>query len=236
MDTHAISGRYKEVLEAIEEACAEAGRAPGDVCLVAVSKRHPPEAIRAAYALGMRDFGENYAQELAEKRSALAPELPEARWHFIGRVQSNKAKELVSADCVHGVGKLGHAEALSRRAVEGAPLRFLTQVNVSGEAQKNGFSFSDLRENAQALSALPGVRWAGLMAMLMEGERGEAARAAYGRVRALRDELEQLIGRSLPELSMGMSGDFREAIAEGATMIRVGTAIFGPRAPAGGVG
>ncbi len=231
MTDSTLKGRLAQVEEGIAEACHSAGRARSDVRLIAVTKTHPLEAVQAAYALGLRDFGESYAQELLQKREDLGTSLPDVRWHFIGRVQTNKAKILARADLVHGVGSLAHAEALARRADPERGVALLAQVNVSGEEQKNGFSFDDLRRDLQALLQVPAARLCGLMAILERGEQGDAARERFAAVRLLRDELEGRAAVSLPVLSMGMTADFREAILEGATHIRVGTALFGPRAP-----
>ena len=220
-----IAERAAGVRESIDEACRDAGREPDSVRLVAVSKRHPPAAIEAAYQAGLRDFGESYAQELVEKREALG-QLAELRWHFIGRVQKNKAKLLSQCALIHGVGSLAHAEAIARRA-PGTPV--LAQVNVSDEGQKNGFDVDELERELEALLAIEDAPLVGLMAMLQQGDAGSQARSRFASVRKLRDRLAAASGRPLPELSMGMSADFREAVAEGATLVRVGTAIFGRR-------
>jgi pyridoxal phosphate enzyme (YggS family) len=209
-----IQERLASVRERIERAAA--GR---EVCLVAVSKRQPVEKIRAAYAAGQRHFGENHIQSLEEKRSELGDVCPEARWHFIGRVQRNKAKQIRTAHLVHGVGAVRHANAV-------APARVLLQVNVGAEEAKNGFDPDELREALPGLLAVEGLDIRGLMAM---PPIGEDPRPHFAAVRALRDELAAANGVELKELSMGMSGDFEAAIEEGATLVRVGTAIFGPR-------
>lgn len=227
--TDTLAGRLARLEEGIAEACRAAGRARESVRLIAVSKTHPPAAIEEAYALGLRDFGESYAQELVKKRELLDASHSDIQWHFIGRVQTNKAKVLALAHLVHGVGSLAHAEALGRRAEAGRSVAFLAQVNVSGEEQKNGFAFDGLRNDLEALLQVPGARLVGLMAMLELGEEGDAARARFARVRELRDELERRAGVELPVLSMGMTADHREAILEGATHIRIGTALFGAR-------
>lgn len=227
--TETIAQRLERLEQGIAEACRAAGRARDSVRLIAVSKTHPPAAIEEAYALGLRDFGESYAQELLKKRELLDTSHPDIQWHFIGRVQTNKAKLLAAAHLVHGVGSLAHAEALGRRAGPSRAVAFLAQVNVSGEQQKNGFSFDEIRRDLEALLQVPGARLVGLMAMLELGEEGDAARARFASVRTLRDELEGRAGAELPVLSMGMTADHREAILEGATHIRIGTALFGER-------
>ncbi len=199
-----------------------AGLPPG-VTLVAVSKTQAPEAIRAAYAAGQRDFGENYAQEWREKADALA-DLPDLVWHFIGSLQTNKVKYLAGrVGWVHTVDRLALAQELSRRSVaRGATTRVLLEVNVAGEASKSGCAPGDVPALAHATASLPGLALRGLMCIPpAEGD----PRPHFGALRALRDSL----GLPLPDLSMGMSGDYREAIAEGATIVRVGTAIFGAR-------
>jgi len=201
---------------------------PG-VTLVAVSKTQSADAVREAYDAGQRDFGENYAQEWREKAAALA-DLPGLVWHFIGGLQTNKVKYLLPADAgapraawVHTVDRLALAEEMSRRAARsGAAAKVLLEVNVAGEAAKSGCAPEDVPALADAVSALPGLELRGLMCIPpAEGD----PRPHFARVRALRDGL----GRGLPDLSMGMSGDYEAAMEEGSTVVRVGTAIFGAR-------
>lgn len=227
--SEALQTRLERLEAGIADACREAGRPRSDVLLVAVSKTHPLDAVKHAYTLGLRHFGESYAQEMEEKRLALRASHPDIKWHFIGRVQRNKAKLLAHADLVHGVGSLAHAEALGKRAEEGRQVAFLAQVNASGEAQKNGFEFDALRRDLEGLLEVPGTAMQGLMAILGQGEQGAAARGRFAAVRELRDALERAAGVRLPILSMGMTADHREAILEGATHVRVGTALFGAR-------
>jgi PLP dependent protein len=196
---------------------------PPGVTLVAVSKTQPQEAIREAFAAGQRDFGENYAQEWREKADALA-DLAGLRWHFIGGLQTNKVKYLAGQVAwVHTVDRLALAEEISRRsAARGTTTRVLVEVNVAGEASKSGCAPADVAPLAAAVSRLPGLALRGLMCIPpAEGD----PRPRFAALRALRDGL----GLDLPELSMGMSGDYEAAIAEGSTMVRVGTAIFGAR-------
>ncbi len=204
---------------------------PPSVTLVAVSKTQPAEAIREAYAAGQRHFGENYAQEWRDKASALA-DLPDLVWHFIGALQTNKVKYLVGAAeprarWVHTVDRLALAEELSRRSARaGVTTRVLVEVNVAGEASKSGCAAADVAPLCDASARLPGLEVRGLMCIPpAEGD----PRPHFARLRALRDAL----GRGLPDLSMGMSGDYEAAIAEGATLVRVGSAIFGARPPKG---
>ena len=219
-----FEARLREVHARIERACAQAGREPGSVRLVAVSKGHGAEAIRAAYALGQREFGENYVQEWKAKRDALA-DLPELRMRLIGRLQRNKAKDAVLiADAVDSVDSLELAEALSQRAQARArPLEVLLQVNIDREPQKAGALPEALPELVRGVRALPGLRLLGLMAIPRAVDDPEEARPSFEALRALGQQL------GLPELSMGMSADLEVAIAAGATLVRVGTAIFGDR-------
>jgi pyridoxal phosphate enzyme (YggS family) len=194
---------------------------PAHVTLVAVSKKQPPEAIREAYAAGQRHFGENYAQEWRAKADALA-DLPELVWHFIGALQTNKAKYLAGrVGFVHTVDREELARELAKRwAARGEVLRVFLEVNVAGEGSKSGCRPEDAPALAAAVRALPALALEGLMCI---PPAGEDPRPHFRRLRALRDAL------GVRELSMGMSGDFREAIAEGATFVRVGTAVFGAR-------
>lgn len=219
-----IATRLEAVRARIDAACARAGREPGSVALVAVSKTQPAEAVRAAYLAGQRVFGENYVQELAEKSKSLA-DLAELRWHFIGHLQRNKAKDVAAvARCVETVDSPRLAEALAKRATPGAPpLEVMLQVNVGGEAQKSGCAPAELPALIDAVRAQPSLSLRGLMTVPPLGEAPEASRPHF---RALRE----LAGRhGLRELSMGMSADLEVAIEEGATTVRVGTAIFGSR-------
>ncbi|HEX7625327.1 MAG TPA: YggS family pyridoxal phosphate-dependent enzyme [Anaeromyxobacteraceae bacterium] len=209
-------------------------RVPPGVTLVAVSKTQPAAAVRAAHAAGQRDFGENYAQEWREKAAELV-DLPDLVWHFIGALQTNKVKYLLprpapaavplpAARWVHTVDRLALGEELSRRAAaRGEAVRALVEVNVAGEASKAGCAPADVPHLAEALARLPGLELRGLMCIPpTEGD----PRRHFAALRALRDGL----GMPLPDLSMGMSGDYEDAIREGSTLVRVGTAIFGARA------
>jgi PLP dependent protein len=194
---------------------------PAGVTLVAVSKTQPPAAIREAYAAGQRDFGENYAQEWRAKADAVA-DLADLRWHFIGGLQTNKAKYLAGrVASVQTVDRLELARELSRRlTARGARTRIFLEVNVAGEASKEGCAPADLPSLAEAVRSLPGLDLAGLMCIPpAEGD----PRPHFRLLRALRDQL------GLADLSMGMSGDWRVAVEEGASFIRIGTAIFGAR-------
>jgi pyridoxal phosphate enzyme (YggS family) len=223
-----IADALAAVRARIDRAATAASRDPATVRLVAVSKTKPALAIREAYAAGHRDFGENYAQELAEKALELA-DLEGLRWHFIGHLQSNKAKLVAPvAHLVHAVDSTSLVRELAKRttATEGRPkLSVLVEVNVGGEAQKHGTTPADLPELLDAIDAEPALTLAGLMTMPPHDL--EDARRAFEGLAKLR---EQHGGASrLPELSMGMSDDLEIAVACGATMVRVGTAIFGAR-------
>lgn len=196
-------------------------RMPPGATLVAVSKTQPAEAIREAYAAGQRDFGENYAQEWREKADALA-DLADLRWHFVGGLQTNKVKYLAGrVHLVHAVDREELARELSRRfGQKGAVARVLLEVNTGGEATKGGVAPADAPALAAAVRALPAVDLRGLMCM---PPPQDDPRPHFRLLRELRDRL------GLAELSMGMSADWELAIAEGATIVRVGTAIFGER-------
>lgn len=220
-----IGARVAAVHARVAAACARAGREPASVRLVAASKAQPPEAVRAAHAAGQRVFGENYVQELVGKADALE-DLEDLEWRFIGHLQRNKAKDVVRvARAVETVDSPRLAEALARRLPEGRVLDVLLEVNVGGEAQKAGVAPEALGPLVDAVRGLPALRLVGLMTVPPPADDPEGSRPWF---RALAD----LAGRwGLPELSMGMTGDFEVAIEEGATLVRVGTAIFGPRPP-----
>lgn len=232
-----IAANLAAVRGRIAHAAQAAGRLPADVRLVAVSKTRPPEAIAAALAAGQLDFGENRVEEALPKLAALAG--AGARWHMIGHIQSRKAREVAAADfaLVHSVDSLKLAERLSRAAVEaGRRVPLLLECNVSGEAAKAGFravtpaDWEALRPTLTALLALPALDVQGLMTMAPIVPAPAAARPYFERLRRLRDWLAAAWPhRPWAELSMGMSDDFEAAIAEGATLVRVGRAIFGER-------
>jgi pyridoxal phosphate enzyme (YggS family) len=219
-----IASAIDHVRQRIDRTCERAGRDPGSVQLVAVSKGHPEEAIRAAYDAGMRVFGENYAQELAAKASALS-DLRDIRWRFIGHLQRNKIKLIEGARAtVDTVDSARLAQALSTRArASGTELEVLLQVNVGGEAQKSGCTPDEVPALVEAVRALPNISLRGLMAVAPHLDEVEAIRPFFATLRGLAE------AHGLPELSMGMTHDLEQAVAEGATMLRIGTAIFGPR-------
>jgi hypothetical protein len=221
--TGEVAGRLERVRAEIAAAATAAGRPTTSVRLVAVSKGQPVEALRAAWAAGQREFGENYAREMREKQAALA-DLDGVVWHFVGRVQRGNARAICTAALVHGVGSLSQAMALADEAARrGTVLPVLLQVNLADETSKNGFSAEGLRQSLPGLRALGHLALRGLMAMPLVDDA--VITHAFEAVRRLRDETCP----DLPELSMGMSSDFAPAIAAGATIVRVGTRIFGPR-------
>jgi len=219
-----IAERWAAVRANVAAACERAGRAPSEVTIVAVSKTHPASAIREAAAAGATDFGENYAQELAAKQA----ELGELRWHFIGRLQRNKAKLVAGkVALVHAVDSEELAAELGKRAAQLQPI--LVAVNLAGETTKGGVTAETAPELARRIAALANVRLDGLMTMPPPSDDPETSRPMFEALRALRDRIAGELGRPLPVLSMGMSGDYEVAIQCGATHVRIGTAIFGGR-------
>ena len=213
----------------IEAACAAAGRPPGCVALVAVTKAFGPEAIRAALAAGQRDFGENYVQEALAKVAAL----PRSgiRWHYLGPLQSNKTADVArDFDWVHSVAREKIARRLSEQRPDSLPpLNVCVQVNISGESSKSGVAPEAAGALCRAVAALPRLRLRGLMAIPAPAKNGDSPlRAPYRKLRELYEALRRE-GLELDTLSAGMSDDLEAAIAEGSTMVRVGTAIFGKR-------
>lgn len=226
-----IAGRLAEIRERIARAEAASGRPAGSVSLVAVSKNFPPEAVAEAAAAGQALFGENRVQEAAGKIPALPPELS---WHLIGHLQSNKArKALPLFGMIESVDSLDLARHLDRVAGDlGLAPRILLQVNVADDGAKFGFSVSTVRESMPELLGLRHLRVTGLMTIPAFTDDPAEARPAFARLRETRDALASECGATLPELSMGMSHDFEIAVEEGATLVRVGTAIFGGRGQA----
>jgi len=227
-----IADNLQAVEATIAAAVQQAGRARSMVQLLAVSKTFPAEAVLEAMAAGQRAFGENYLQEGVEKIAAVARAQPDAavEWHFIGPIQSNKTRPIATHfQWVHTVERLKIAHRLSeQRPDELGPLDICLQVNISGEASKSGASEAELPELARQVAALPKLRLRGLMA-IPEATSDEAQqRAAFARLRTLFESL-RADGLALDTLSMGMSGDLAAAVAEGATIVRIGSAIFGAR-------
>jgi len=209
-------------------ACGRAGREESSVTLLAVSKTHPPETIRAAVDAGQIFFGENKVQE-AKAKIPLCP--GKARWQFIGHLQSNKVRDAVELfELIQGVDSLAIAREISKRAEQAAKtMPILLEVNVAGEASKFGYKPEQLLAELNELNALPRIEIHGLMAIPPYSPVAEKARPYFQRLRELKTQAETVLGAPLPQLSMGMSGDFEIAIEEGATMVRVGTALFGER-------
>lgn len=226
-----ISERAAEIRERIARAAARAGRAAEEVTLVAVSKLKPAQDVRRAFGAGVRDFGENRIQEAQRKRSELAAALPGARWHLVGHLQSNKARRAAELfDHIHSVDSAALGRRLGRAGRElGRPVRGLLQVDLAGEETKFGVPEGSAEAVLDELKACEGLAIEGLMVMPPYDPEPERVRPFFRRLRELRDRALEggfLEGR---ELSMGMSHDFEVAIQEGATMVRIGTAIFGKR-------
>jgi len=223
-----LATRLNAVRQRIHAAEVQSGRPPGSVALLAVSKRQSVAAIRTALSLGQRAFGENYLQEAEEKRAELADAGIE--WHFVGALQSNKTRAAAEGfDWVHAVDRLKIARRLSeQRPSQLAPLQCCIQVNVSGEASKAGAEPAAVSELAHAVAALPGLRLRGLMTLPEAVESFDEQRSAFRQLRLLQARLIDE-GLALDTLSMGMSNDLEAAVAEGATLVRLGTAVFGPR-------
>ena len=225
-----IAENLHQVRQRIDAACALACRDPHTVRLLAVSKTCPGSAVRAAHAAGQAAFGENYVQEGLAKIDELSELRPSLAWHLIGPLQSNKTRAVAEAfDWVHGVDRLKIAQRLSEQRPAGLPpLNICLQVNASGEASKGGVGWGELPALAHAVAALPGLRLRGLMSIPEPVADLAAQRAPH---RALREAFERLQteGLALDTLSMGMSADLEAAVLEGATLLRIGTAIFGAR-------
>lgn len=222
-----IAGRLALVRQRIEAAAARSGRPASAVTLVAITKTVPVEAIRGALAAGAKTLGENRVQEAREKIAALPAA---AEWHLVGHLQTNKARLAVGLfDRIHSLDSIRLATELDRLGADtGRRVRCLVQVNVAGEVQKNGAAEDEVRPLLEVVSRLPHVTVEGLMAIPPFLSDPEAVRPFFRRLRLLRDALAA-DGFSLPDLSMGMTNDFEVAIEEGATLVRIGTAIFGPR-------
>lgn len=223
-----LDARVARVRERIARAAARSGRRPEDVILVAVTKGVEPGRILEAAACGITDVGENRVQEAAAKIEALGAAASALRWHLVGHLQRNKAGRAAQLfSVIHSVDRLAVAVELSRRARE--PLEVLVQVNVSGEPQKFGVAPDDAEALVRSLADLPGLRVVGLMTIAPVTDTPEAVRPVFARLRELRDHLVRRgAAPELPHLSMGMSQDFDVAVEEGATMVRIGRAIFGP--------
>ena len=229
-----IAHNLQDVRARIATACRLAGRRQGDVTLLAVSKTFGPEAVRAAFGAGQRAFGENYVQEGVEKIAALADLRAELVWHCIGPVQSNKTRLVAEHfDWVHTIERAKTAERLSAQRPAGLPpLQVCLQVNIDGGPTKSGVPPEGALALARAVAALPRLNLRGIMTIPDPAADFEAARAVHAKAKALFDQLHAA-GLGLDTLSMGMSADLEAAVAAGSTMVRIGSAIFGARGPAG---
>ena len=228
--------RYHSICEEVGAAERRSGRSSGDVVLIAVSKGHSAESLRAIYELGHRDFGESYVQEWQSKRAILPADI---RWHFIGGLQSNKARLLREVHLVHSVDRSSVMKRLAGTAVE--PVSVLLQVNTGRESQKAVVDPENLVEELDRATGHEGLRVRGLMAIPPFGLAEQATREHFSRLSSLHEECRRWLSgrcadrlRDFQYLSMGMSSDFGTAIEEGATHVRVGTALFGPRLDVGG--
>ena len=220
-----ISSNVKNLQQRIASACAGAGRSPDEVTLVAVSKTVQADAIEAAFNAGIRHFGESRVQEAKTKIEQLQRLKPGITWHMVGHLQTNKAKTAAAIfDIIHSVDSLKLAEALNNCSPRRLPI--LVQVNVSAEATKGGFMLSEVQETVKQMRRLPNLDIQGLMTIAPWVDNAEEVRPVFRRLRQLRDAL------GLKHLSMGMSDDFEVAIEEGATLVRIGRAIFGERSGA----
>ena len=229
---NSIAENLARVRGQLAQAAAKAGRAAGDVELVAITKTHDAEKVRAAYEAGQSLFGESRVQEARAKIPLLPSNL---RWHFVGHLQKNKIRHALPLfELVHSVDSLALAQEMNRIADEdGMHSRVLLEVNVTGEGSKFGFKPDKLRQDMEALLALPRLSIEGLMTIPPLAKEAEASREHFVDLRELRDRLETEFQMKLPHLSMGMTNDFFVAVEEGATLVRVGTAIFGERSRRG---
>lgn len=231
-----IGANIESVKRKVEAAAGRAGRDPERITVVAVTKTHPPDVVRRAYDLGLRDFGENRVFEALDKQSQLK-DLHEIRWHMIGHIQSRKANEVpANFQLVHSVDRGKIARHLNKHAKEAQiTLPVLLECNVSGEQSKYGWELSDRETWEQAarefseLIALENLDIRGLMTMAPWTADEQVIRTTFARLRSLRDYLQEDLGVAWQELSMGMTDDFEIAVEEGATLLRIGRAIFGPR-------
>ena len=225
-----FADNLKQVRQRIAAACDRAGRDPASVQLLAVTKSQPPEAVRAAAEAGLVLFGENKVQE-AKAKIPLCP--GKLRWHMIGHLQSNKCRDAVEwFEMIQSVDSLPLAEEINKRAEQAAKtIPILLEVNVVGEASKFGYPPQQMLAEFNRINALPRLEIHGLMTVPPYSPVAERVRPVFQKLRELKSRCEQLLGAPLPHLSMGMSGDFEVAIEEGATFVRVGTALFGERRP-----
>jgi PLP dependent protein len=226
--TMSLAENLTAIQQRITDACARVNRDPASVMLLAVSKGMPPEMVSEAVDAGQLYFGENKVQEAKAK----IPQSPSrARWHMIGHLQSNKCRDAIQFfEMIQSVDSLALAEELNKWADKlGKTMPILLEANVAGEATKFGFKLEAVLEQLEAINALPKLELHGLMTIAPWTPEPEKVRPAFARLRNLKAECEQRLGAPLPQLSMGMSGDFEVAIEEGATIVRIGTALFGAR-------
>jgi pyridoxal phosphate enzyme (YggS family) len=226
-----LQDNLDSIQQRIRAACGRAGRAPNSVTLLAVSKTHPPEIVKMAAELGLIFFGENKIQEAKAKIPLCSGKL---RWHFIGHLQSNKVRDAVELfEMIESVDSLPLALEISKRCGQAAKqMRVLLEVNLAGEASKFGYKPEKLLSELKELNKLPRIEIQGLMTVPPFSTEPEKVRQYFRQLRELKLQCEEILGAPLPHLSMGMSGDFEIAIEEGATIVRIGTALFGPRAKA----
>jgi hypothetical protein len=226
-----LAANLETIRQRIRTACERAGRNPDSVTMLAVTKMQPPEVVQAAAKLGLILFGENKVQE-AKAKMPLCP--GNLRWHMIGHLQSNKCRDAVELfKMIQSVDSLSLAQEINKRAEQAArTLPVLLEVNVAGEASKFGYRPEQLLAELKELNALPRIEIHGLMTVPPWSAEAEKARPHFRRLREIKAQCEQILGAPLPYLSMGMSGDFEIAIEEGATMVRIGTELFGPRTKA----
>ena len=224
-----ISANLNQVRQRISAACARVGRDPATVELMTVSKGHPAEVVCAAAELGLSLFGENRIQE-AKAKIGLCPN--RLRWHLIGHLQSNKCRDAVSFFAmIQSVDSLALAQEINKWAEKFAKtMPVLIEVNVAGESSKFGYTPERVLSELKEINALPKIEVHGLMTVAPFAQEAEKVRPVFRRLRELKGECEEILGAPLPQLSMGMSGDFEVAVEEGATMIRLGSAVLGPRA------
>lgn len=226
-DQSKITQRYQKLVADIAAAARQSGRNPDEILLLGASKQQPAAAIRTLAGLGLRNFGENYVQDALDKQAELQDLT--LTWHFIGRIQSNKTQEIAGHfDWAHGVDRVKIARRLSEQRDAPGPLNICLQVNIDDEASKGGLRHGEVLDVAASISELPNIRLRGLMAIPKPETDPTLQRAAFRRVRELYDQLRSE-GLALDTLSMGMTADLEAAIAEGATIVRIGTALFGPR-------
>lgn len=223
-----LAANLENIRQRIASACARAGRAPDSVTLLAVTKTHSPEVVAQAAALGLTLFGENKVQE-AKAKIPLCP--GRLRWHMIGHLQSNKCRDAVELfEMIQSVDSLALAEEINKRAEQASKtIPVLLEVNIVGEASKFGYQSEQLLRDLKHLNALPRIEIHGLMTIPPYTPLPEKVRPVFRQLRELKTKCEQALGAPLPQLSMGMSGDFEVAIEEGSTIVRIGTALFGER-------